>query len=375
MLATKLSAQVISFNELAADEQLNPGASSARRVLAEDKDSYRLVVVDEAHALRNEDTSWYRAMERLLGGTEKQVVLLTATPINNGLWDLYNLVMLFSRHDRGLARAGIDSIRKLFLLAGANERDPEDLSPEVAFPVGRRGQRAPRPQVHRALLRGRDVPRRHPVAFPKPKLRTRRYDLDAAHPGLFERITVEIDALTMARYRPSAFEQCGEETSVEAQLGGLVKSGLLKRFESCWAACLETVERMLAAHDAFLAAWGEGHVLSREQLREAAAAEEDESGLAGWLEQKLDDGVGTRPREEFVDEYGAAVAEDRDRLVRIRERSPSSTRSRTRSWRCCARCSRTRRPRRSRCSRPTQRPSATSTSTCPTASAGVSGSP
>jgi hypothetical protein len=37
----------------------------------------------------------------------------------------------------------------------------------------------------------------------------------------------------MARYRPGAFRLEGEETTAEAHLGGLLKSGILKRFESC----------------------------------------------------------------------------------------------------------------------------------------------
>lgn len=314
----RLSAQVVSFQELAADEQLNPRAAGARRVLNVAKDNYRLVVVDEAHALRNEDTTWYRAMERLLGGTEKQVVLLTATPINNGLWDLYNLVLLFARHDRGLARAGIDSIRELFLQAGANERDPESLSPEVLYPLADAvSVRRDRKFIEREYA-GATFPDGTPVSFPTPDPATERYDLDAAHPGLFDEITTDIDELTMARYRPSAFELEGEETTIETQLGGLLKSGLLKRFESCWAACLETVEHMLAAHDAFLEAWGRGEVLSKEQLREAALSEQDEAGLAAWVEQQIEDSGATRSTDEFKPEYVDAVRGDRDRLERIR---------------------------------------------------------
>ncbi len=316
---TKLSAQVVSFHELASDEQLNPGSPTARRHLNVGKDYYRLVVVDEAHALRNEDTSWHRAMERLLGGSEKQVVLLTATPINNGLWDLYNLVMMFARHDRGLAQAGIDSIRELFLRAGANERDPESLDPEVLYPVADAvSVRRDRKFIEREYA-GAAFPDGTPVRFPTPRLATRRYDLDAAHPGLFEEIVAEIDALTMARYRPSAYEIGGEETSVEAQLGGLLRSGLLKRFESCWAACLETVERMIGAHEAFLAAWERGTVLSKEQLREAAVSEEDEAGLASWVERQIEDSGEGRPREEFEAGYGDDVAGDLGRLVRMRD--------------------------------------------------------
>lgn len=312
----KLSAHVISFQELASDEQLAPDAKRRRRHLEVDKDAYRLILVDEAHALRNEDTSWYRAMERLLGGSAKQAVLLTATPINNGLWDLYSMVMLFARHDRAFSAIGLDSVRGLFLAAGANERDPENLSPEVLYPLAdavsvRRDRTFIEKNYQDAVF-----PDGTPVRFPKPSLRTHRYDLDEAHPGLFESIADRIDALTMARYRPSAFDRLADEESAEAQLAGLLKSGLLKRFESCWRACLATVEHMLAAHEAFLAAWERGEVLSREDLRQAAAEDFEGSGLAAWLEQRLE-GDGGRAAEEFDPEFGPAVAGDRDRLAEI----------------------------------------------------------
>jgi superfamily II DNA or RNA helicase len=314
----KLSAQVISFQELASDEQLVAAdGGGANRHLNNRKDSYRLVLIDEAHALRNEDTTWYRATERLLGGARKQVVLLTATPINNGLWDLYNMVMLFARHDRAFSAVGIDSVRNLFLAAGANERDPESLSPEVLYPLADAvSVRRDRAFIERAY-EGATFPDGTPVRFPKPSLRTHRYDLDASHPGLFESIAAEVDGLTMARYRPSAFDLTGSEENAEAQLAGLLKSGLLKRFESCWWACLQTVEHMLIAHEAFLAAWEKDEVLSRDELRAIATEEVGEAGLAEWLRERLADD-GRRKAAEFDPAFGPAVAADRDRLAAIR---------------------------------------------------------
>jgi superfamily II DNA or RNA helicase len=315
----KLPAQVVSFQELASDEQLVPGARLARRHLHNRKDSYRLIIVDEAHALRNEDTTWHRAMERLLGGTEKQVVMLTATPINNGLWDLYNLVMLFARHDRAFAPFGLDSVRNLFLAAGANSRDPENLDPDVLYPLADAvSVRRDRRFIEREYP-GAAFPDGTPVRFPRPLLRTRRYDLDIAHPRLVERIAEGIEALKMARYRPSAYEVGGEETTAEKQLAGLLTSGILKRFESCWRACLETVDKMLLAHDAFLEAWKRGEVLSREQLREAASSESDEAGLAAWVEQQLEENDGTRPASDFRPEFAEAVRGDRTTLATIRQ--------------------------------------------------------
>lgn len=130
----------------------------------------------------------------------------------------------------------------------------------------------------------------------------------------------EIDGLTMARYRPSAYLLDGEENQAEAQLGGLLKSGILKRFESCWRACLETVEAMLAAHEAFIHAWERGEVLSGEQLRAAAAAEADEAGLASWVEELLEGEAESVAAARFDARFGDDVASDRSRLEALRER-------------------------------------------------------
>jgi superfamily II DNA or RNA helicase len=314
----RLPAQVISYQQLASDEQLAPGATYRARHLHNARDSYRLVVVDEGHALRNPDTTWHRAMERLLGGERKDLVLLTATPINNGLWDLYHLVMVFGRHDRAFAAHGIASVRDLFVRAGANEKDPENLDPDVIFPLAdsvsvRRDRR-----FIEEHYPGATFPDGTPVRFPMPIMKTERYNLDAVTPGLFTEITDLIGALKMARYMPSAYEVGVEESSSEAALGGLLQSGILKRFESCWNACRLSVGRMIAAHDAFLHAWDSGVVPSRAFLKAAAMTEVDDAGLAATLLEDIELDTEARPVTEFRSDYRTEVASDRDLLVRVR---------------------------------------------------------
>ncbi len=315
---TRLSAQVISYHDLAADQQLAANGG-AKRVLSIAKDAYRLVVFDEAHTLRNPDTQWYRAMLRLLGGVRKDVVLLTATPINNGLWDLYHMVMAFARHDRAFAAHGVPSLRELFEKAGANERNPADLNPDVLFPLAdmvsvRRDRR-----FIETNYPGATFPDGTKVAFPKPTLETRRYDFDKAHPGLVQEIAELVGRLSMARYRPSEYrvEGAGEQRR-EVTLSALLQSGILKRLESCWHACLRTVQRIEIAHGAFLEAWGRGRVLSGDALREAAKTELDESGMSQWLDEALEDGVDSEPCAAYVPGYRRAVAADLERLTRAR---------------------------------------------------------
>ncbi|MYH50676.1 MAG: DUF2075 domain-containing protein [Gammaproteobacteria bacterium] len=315
---TRLPAQVLSYQQFATDEQLlQPTAGSGRRALSNDKNAYRLVIFDEAHGLRNPDTTWYAAMSRLLGGEQKDLLLLTATPINNGLWDLCHMVMAFARHDRAFIAHGIPSLQDLFIRAGANERDPENLNPDVLFPLAdmvsvRRDRRFIQTRYPGAVF-----PDGTPVAFPTPHLSTARFDLDEAYPGLVAEITARVSALKMARYRPSHYRTDGAEEAREATLSALLQSGILKRFESCWYACLLTVQRILTAHDAFLEAWEQGYVPGSETLKAAAKADLDETGMAQWVTAEIEEAADAEPIENFVAEFRDDVGHDRQLLAEV----------------------------------------------------------
>ena len=92
------------------------------------------MVVDEGHAFRNPETQRAEALRKMLAGLPvKDLVLLTATPVNNSLFDLYNLLSLFIKNDAAFADRGILSLRKHF--ADAAALDPDDLSPDRLFDV------------------------------------------------------------------------------------------------------------------------------------------------------------------------------------------------------------------------------------------------
>ena len=317
---TRLPAQVVSYSGFAADEQVaDSDYARRRRVLSNDRDAYRLVIFDEAHTLRNPGTTWYRAMSRLLGGTRKGLVLLSATPINNGLWDLYHLVMAFARHDEAFATHGVGSLKDLFVRAGANARDPAGLDPDVLFPLAdmvsvRRDRR-----FIEAHYPGASFPDGTPVEFPTPLLETERYDLDGAYPGLVGAMTDRISRLSMARYRPSAYRLGDAEKRREATLGALLQSAVLKRFESCWRACLLTVRRMLATHEAFLEAWASGVVPGPEALREATKLDLDETATGQWLEELADGDAESEPMGMFHPDFATDVRHDRNLLREIEE--------------------------------------------------------
>lgn len=136
----QLGVENVSYQELASDQQVGepprPGDPDRRQPkLAAKSDEYRLIVVDEAHAFRNPDTFHYKALRRLMaaGGTKKGLVLLTATPVNNSLWDLYYQLMLFARHEAAFAESGVPSLYEL--IAATHRTNPADLTPHALFPV------------------------------------------------------------------------------------------------------------------------------------------------------------------------------------------------------------------------------------------------
>jgi superfamily II DNA or RNA helicase/HKD family nuclease len=61
--------------------------------LVRSNDEYEVVIIDEAHRFRNDDTETYETLSNICRG--KEVILLTATPFNNSPSDIFSLLKLF----------------------------------------------------------------------------------------------------------------------------------------------------------------------------------------------------------------------------------------------------------------------------------------
>ena len=281
-----LSMELISYEELMADRRLNPDHATQVK-LRSGINEYAMVVIDEAHNLRNPATQRAEALRRLLAGSPpKQLVLLTATPVNNSLWDLYHQLGYFLRNDAAFADVGIPSMRDHF--ARAMAINPDDLTPEHLFDVlDAVAVRRTRSFV-KTYYPNDTVPidgRDQIITFPAPRVRRVSYDLDAVLPGFFDRIARALDpdaspgdpeALTLARYAPSMYRLGESPDNYEIQLAGLLRSGMLKRFESSPHAFAETCHRMANSHNAFLALLAQGRVATGDELADWMAADSDD---------------------------------------------------------------------------------------------------
>lgn len=293
-------------------------------------DEYSLIVIDEAHAYRHVDTKRAQALRKLLrGDPPKQLVLMTATPVNNSLWDLYDLLGYFIGHDAMFADLGIPSLKRRF--DDAAKQDPFDLRPDVLFDIlDATTVRRTRHFVQRFYPNDRIELRdgtKIAIHFPKPHVRSVTYDLEDLLPGFFAEFADALapvgsgPRLTLARYWPSGFRRGGAPDAREAALVGLIRSGLLKRFESSAYAFANTLARMIRAHDNFLKALERGVIPAPEALAELEETDNDEV----WEEILAE---GTEVEQDDIDVPGlrAAVEGDRGLLQGFHDRAVKVTR-------------------------------------------------
>ncbi len=319
----------ISYEQLVAESQLGGDQS----ILREDIRNYSLVVIDEAHAFRNPDTRRSQALRLLLRGTPpKKLILMTATPVNNSLWDLYSLLTYFIGHDAVFADRGIRSLKEHF--HDVVSQDPYSLRPDILFDVldattvrrTRHFVQKYYPHDHVRDLTGNEVP----IRFPESHVLKVNYELDEVLPDFFEEFAAALapeegePELTLARYWPSRYKMNAtpEEQIREAALVGLLRSGLLKRFESSVYAFAETASRMANTHDAFLAALNQGYIPAPEAILEWGEVDNDEAFAALLAEG------GSLPSVDYnVDQLRRDVEHDRDLLRYFANRARSISRT------------------------------------------------
>ena len=277
-----ISVECLSFEELANDRQLQEDdQTDFPQHLLRHLSEYQLVIVDEAHNYRNPGApARSGTLRRLMFGQQRHLLLLTATPVNNSLWDLYHLLSYFLRQDAHFADRGILSIKTLF--NEAMREDPSALSPDILYPIidattVKRTRQFVKKHYAGDTINGPDGPRT--IVFPKPNAISVRYRLDDLMPGFFDRLEQALEpdgteAIIFARYMPDIYllKDAEEEESARANaLTGLLRSGLLKRFESSVFAFSKTVEKMIREHGVFLEALSTGRVITTAFLQELSA--------------------------------------------------------------------------------------------------------
>jgi len=286
---------VYSYEEVR--NRLDPEKGPIDAFMREIED-YSLVVIDEAHNLRNSGAQRSGAVDRVItAGNPKKVVLLTATPVNNSLTDLETLIKYFIRDDARFAALGIPSIREYIRQAQAI--DPANLTPEHLFDLMdqvavRRTRKFVKEHYANEMIFGPDG-KPTTIKFPQPKVRRIDYVLDADGLALIDAMVYALDdptdphaphawedrsrdpeRLMLARYLSSMYTVDHDLQTYQITNSGLLRSGLLKRLESSPHALHSSLEKMVASHETFLEALRRGFVLRGEALSEWVSSDSDD---------------------------------------------------------------------------------------------------
>ena len=239
-----------------------------------------VILIDESHNFRNPNSKRYGSLELILGqnrgrgrdGGRKKLILLTATPINNSLFDLYNQLSLITQGDKSyFSVCGIGDLRKYFLQARRDNRlgtgavSLFNLLEEIVI-------RRTRPFIKKAYpeatIHGKKI------TFPERRLKTIRYDLEETYSGIYENIVSGISNLKLTPYNLEAYKKAGIEVDEmefgrEAALVGIFKSRYLKRFESSIEAFRISIQRAMAFHKTFESYILDGKVLKSSDFQKA----------------------------------------------------------------------------------------------------------
>jgi superfamily II DNA or RNA helicase len=279
-----------------------------------------VVLIDESHNFRNPNAQRYASIENILGGggrrgrdgTRKKVILLTATPINNDLMDLYNQLSLITGGDRSyFAASGIGDMYRYFLAARRAARLQDgtfalfNLLEEVVIRRTRAFIRSAYPE---ATIAGKKV------HFPNRRLRTVRYNLEATYGGIYDEIVSGIESLALAPYNLESYKKKGVEVDEfeagrEQALVGIFKSRYLKRFESSVEAFRISVRRALAFLKTFESYILDGRVLRSPDFHRAMSfvtvEDEDDDATPRSLADEMDASADARrllERMESIDQ-------------------------------------------------------------------------
>ena len=239
-----------------------------------------VVLIDESHNFRNRNTQRYENLERILSingsngrvGARKKLIMLTATPINNNIFDLYNQITLFTGGDRSyFAGAGIGDLHRFFLRARQNAADHNtgtalfNLLEEV---VVRRTRAFIRKTYPEATIQG------EAIQWPERRLKTTRYNLESTYDGIYEKTVGSIEGLHLAPYQLETYKKVGVkrdefEQGREEALAGIFRSRYLKRFESSVEAFRISARRSLEFTKTFESYLLDGRLLNSTSFRKA----------------------------------------------------------------------------------------------------------
>lgn len=296
MWGTKLHEAGILMRQKASME------SMGREIFLDHLHKYRnidFVVIDESQNFRSKNAQRrINLMKMLTVGRPKQVLLLTATPINNSLMDLYYQLSIITkgRNDYFWETVGIVDLYKH--MRDATNKDLSQGLEKIQ-------QLLDSVMIRRTRSFIRDVYKDdkiagEPINFPTHEYKPIKYDLAGLFGDIFSRLFEDIKSLTMAPYGLDRYNEhlTKEEREAHKTLAHLQVLLLLKRFESSTEAVRISVGKKIRMYEQVERMLKQDKILRVRDFNKA---------IAKWSDDEIDD---QDPEEDLAKMVQEAATEE-----------------------------------------------------------------
>jgi superfamily II DNA or RNA helicase len=249
-----------------------------------------IVIVDESHSFRNSATNRYRNLQKLLGSGKrnKRVLLLTATPINTNIFDLYHQISLLTRSQDSYYRTeGITNLKTYFKALAQGGIESTELLMQTMV-------RRSRQDVIRRQEAGEEIRiNGQLIRFPKRQLEQFTYNFEDSYTGLYAGFANQIDEMFLAPYNIKSFKkrkQKSDEVEIQRNnaLVALQKALYLKRLESSIRAFRKSVENQRDFQTYFYEFLKVGKLLDSRNFRKLLMGSLSEDDIEGDMTAIID---------------------------------------------------------------------------------------
>lgn len=296
-------------------------------ILQDGAEKFAYVFIDEAHRFRNEYTQGFEKLHEICFG--KKVILVSATPLNNTLDDIYSQLKLF-QIPRKSTIPGVPDLDRFFKHWREQLGRYRKSDPEYAV-LMKQGAKEVREKVLKYVMVRRtrteienyfneDIEQRG-LSFPTmgdPNRIVYRFPEDVN--GTFNQTIGLLKEFRYSRYTPLLYLKrpvSPLEQQSQKNVGGFMKGILVKRLESSFYAFRRTLDRFITSYEQFIEMFDKGTVLIGKRVNVYDLLDGDDEEKILQLIEKGD--LQKHRSEEFRPEFARDLAVDLQLLKEIRE--------------------------------------------------------
>lgn len=217
---------------------------------------YDTIIVDEAHHFRVPNRNRSKKLKTLVKG--KRLFLLTATPINNTILDLYHLINYIAQDDqKKFQSVNVPHLRRFFLNQEEGQLDSHRSVTEIQNGRLQEFLRHVLVARTRRYVKSLELQEDPKVRFPmRERPAVINYSLSATYGELFPKLLKafgrDSEQLKLVIYETEAFKaelsRDDKTLNEQSQVVALIRTMLLKRLESSQVALEASLEDLLLKH-------------------------------------------------------------------------------------------------------------------------------